>query len=136
MSNKDMLPKAATCAATGALITGYAEGFSTTITLPMANNRTVPLWAAGGAAAGAASLLADYTHDVLLPAWAPEDKFSNSTGAALALAAGGAGQMAVYSAYDPRILRELGYTRVASYGMAAEALGTYAYNNMVKPMMA
>ena len=51
MSNKDMLPKAATCAVVGAGITGYAEGFSTTITLPMANNRVVPLWAAGGAAA-------------------------------------------------------------------------------------
>ena len=53
-----------------------------------------------------------------------------------AIAAGGAGQMAVYSAYDPRILRELGYTKVAGYGMAAEALGSYAYQNVVKPMMA
>ena len=133
--NSHTLPKAATCGATAALITGSMEGYGTTLTLPMANNRTVPLWAAAGVAGASASVLADYTHDVLMPAWSVDDKFSNQTSAVLALTAAGAGQCAIYAAYDPRILNELGYSKVAAYGMASEALGTYAYNQIVRPMM-
>ena len=133
--NRDTIGKAATCATVGAGITAVAEGPRTTVFLPMANTR-VPLWAAGGVAAGTASVLADYTHDVLMPSWSLDDKFSTTTGTVLAMGAGAGGSMAVYAAYDPRILRELGYSRVAAYGMASEAIGAYAYNNVVKPMMA
>ena len=134
--NSDTIGKAATCAGVGAAIVAYAEGMETTLTLPMMNNRTVPLWAAGGVAAGTASVLSDYTHDVLMPAWHISDKFSTSTGAVLAMGTGAAGSMAVFAAADPRILRELGYSQVAMYGILSESLGSYAYNQFVKPMMA
>ena len=52
------------------------------------------------------------------------------------MGAGAAGFAAVYSMYDPRILRELGYTRICAYGVLSECLGQYAWNTAVKPMMA
>ena len=69
-----------------------------------------------------------------MPSWSVDDKFSDSTSALLAMGAGAGGSMAVYAMYDERILRELGYGKVAMMGMVTEALSSYAYNTFVKPM--
>ena len=134
MLTSDQMGRAASSGFVGAGMMGAMEGFGTKVRIPKLDT-TIPLYVAGGAAGMVSSALASVTHDVLIPALAAEDKWSEGVPTAVAMASGAAGGYGYWYLMDPSLPESLGWSKVIGLGIASEFVGSQLWDRVVKPMI-
>ena len=95
-----------------------------------------PLWAVSAGAGGAASLAADYMHEIAIPQL-DKELWAEETGSTLVtLGVGGAGYAGAVGMLDRRMVSELGGAwRVAATGAACVGAGHYVWGMVSEAMV-
>ena len=132
---QDTIGKMATSGAVGMGLCVAVDGMGSRVTIPRFDDARIPLYAASGLAAMAASGASSLAHNILIPALAEEDKWTEATSTAVALISAGAGGAGAWAMMDPAILQQLGYSKAIGYAIVSESVGGYMYQHVVKPMM-
>ena len=128
LPDKDQMGRAATTAVVAGGVTKMMDP-SASIAVP--NVGRMPLWAVSGACGATASLISDYTHDLVLGHLDASLKFEEAGATTLALTSGGASHAAVTAALDIRLMSEQGgFYKVATVGALSVGAGHWLWNQM------
>ena len=93
---QDTMGKMATSGMVGMGICAAVDGMGSRVTIPRFDDARIPLYAASGLAAMAASGASSLAHNILIPALAEEDKWTEGTSTAVALLSAGAGVLVAH----------------------------------------
>ena len=93
------------------------------------------LWAATGLAVGAGSYASALTHDLIIPAFAIDERWRDVRASGVALATTTAGNYGALYAMNSGVPGQIGLMQVAGFSIGAEIAGTYIYNSFVKLMV-
>ena len=104
MIPQDTMGKMATSGVVGMGLCAAVDGMGSRVTIPRFDDARIPLYAASGLAAMAASGVSSLAHNILIPALAEEDKWTEGTSTAVALLSAGAGGAGAWAMMDPAIL--------------------------------
>ena len=128
MPDRDQMGRAAT---TAAIAGGVTKIMDPNASIAVPNVGRMPLWAVSGACGASASLLSDYTHDLVLGHLDASLKFEEAGATTLVLTSGGAGYAAITAALDSRLMSEQGgFYKVAAVGAMSVGARHWLWNQM------